>query len=213
MTTENLRNILRNWADVKSMIKDVAEISQLNETQWKSILKHKPSVPEEAKPSIAAAIGMFRESVLDEIDYKQEQKRDKKRREKAKEIIGGKTFTKLKSLVKQYADLETVYEFYQNSKLVLKSGKAGKRFLYQLGMMEAYFHDVASEEAEVAGRQRELAQVCLISDLDGLVGLSLEKNDTDFVRAVVAVVDPDLADTLTHNAIKKKIWDVRGAGG
>src|SRR5262249_42956032 len=147
-TLSPLRNILRNWADVKSMIGDVVEVPQLNETQWKSILKHKPSLPEEAKPSIAAAIGMFRRNVLDEVGYKQELKVDKERREKAKEIIGGKTFTKLKSLVKQYADLETVYKFYQNSKLVFKPKTAGKRFLYQLGMMEAYFHDVASEEAE-----------------------------------------------------------------
>ena len=122
--------------------------------------------------------------------------------------MGGKTFTKLKSLVRQFADIEI-----QTDNGLGKPRTAGKRFLYQLGMMEAYFHDVASEEAEGAGRQRELALVCLISDLDGLVGLSLEKNDTDFVRAVVAVVDPDLADTLTHNAIKKKIWDVHGAGG
>jgi hypothetical protein len=224
MTTDNnektaatLRDILENWAVQKSMIEDRVEIPQLNETQWNSILKHKPSVPAEAKPSIAAAIGMFRKGVLDEIDYKQELKGDKRRREKAKEIMRAKTFTKLKSLVKQFAEIERGWFEYGIDPIsdtpVLKPRTAGKRFLLQLEMMEAYFHDAASEEAEGAGRQRELALVCLISDLDGLVGLSLEKNDTDFVRAVVAVVDPDLADTLTHNAIKKKIWDVQGAGG
>jgi len=210
MTTEKktlspLRNILEHWAVLKPMIEFV-KTPQLNDTQWDSILNHKGSLPEQARPSIAAAIGLFRANALNDVDYKQGLKGDKKKTEKAKEIMGGKTFTKLKSLVRQYADIEA-----QTVTWLFKP--AEKQFLHQLEMMEAYFRDVASGGFEGAGPPRELALVCLISDLHDLLGLSLEKNDTDFVRAVVAVVDPDLADTLTHNAIKKKIWEVKRAGG